>query len=121
MRRFILFVGLAVTLAIPGYAEQLKLNVAHAHQLLDPVTSTPAVSVQLTQESAEDFAIFTGANVQKRIDVAVDGEVMLSPFIQTPLTGGRMQLSGFETAEQAAAFAKNLRLGDVDLTVSTDE
>ena len=118
MFRVIATLVIAITLLSPAYAERLGLVVADAQQVVDPLSAMPIVNIRLSADSARDFAKFTTENVQTTIDVLIDDQVVLSPFIQAPLTGGVMQVSGIDSAAQASAIAKKLRLGDAHLSVS---
>jgi len=118
MVRVIATLVLAIVLSSPSYAQQLGLVVADAQQALDPLSAMPVVTIRLSAESARDFAEFTTENVHTTIDVLIDDQVVVSPFIQTPLTGGFMQVSGIDSEAQASTIAKKLRLGDAHLSVS---
>lgn len=121
MFRIIVTLVLATSLLSPAYAERLRLVVADAQQAVDPISALPVVSIRLNADSARDFAMFTTVNVQTTVDFLIDDEVVLSPFIQTPLTGGLLQVRGFDTAAEASAMAKKLRSGDAHLSVSPEE
>ncbi len=60
---------------------------------------------------ARRFADVTNANVGRRFAIVLDDKVISAPVIQTPITGGRGQISGNFTAQSANDLAVLLRAG----------
>ncbi|MBC7799657.1 MAG: protein translocase subunit SecD [Gemmatimonadaceae bacterium] len=60
---------------------------------------------------ARRFADVTNANVGRRFAIVLDDRVISAPVIQTPITGGRGQISGSFTARTAQDLAVLLRAG----------
>lgn len=60
---------------------------------------------------ARRFADVTQANVGKRFAIVLDDKVISAPVIQTPITGGRGQISGSFNAQSANDLAVLLRAG----------
>ena len=60
---------------------------------------------------ARRFADITAANVGKRFAVVLDDKIITAPVIQTPITGGRGQISGNFNAQSASDLAVLLRAG----------
>ena len=60
---------------------------------------------------ARRFADVTNANVGKRFAIVLDDKVISAPVIQTPITGGRGQISGSFNARSAQDLAVLLRAG----------
>ncbi|SFB45519.1 hypothetical protein SAMN03159496_03857 [Rhizobium sp. NFR07] len=112
---------LLLLLASASKAETLHLEAEHARAALG-YDGRHVVHVQLTPASAEQFARFTFNNVKKTVIIRLDGRVMASPVIQTPLSGGTMQLgTSLElNAPQATAIAEQI-LGDGNLTIEDAE
>jgi protein-export membrane protein SecD len=60
---------------------------------------------------ARRFADVTTQNVGKRFAIVLDGKVISAPVIQTPITGGRGQISGNFSAQSANDLSVLLRAG----------
>lgn len=60
---------------------------------------------------ARRFADVTNANVGRRFAIVLDDKVISAPVIQTPITGGRGQISGSFNARSAQDLAVLLRAG----------
>jgi preprotein translocase subunit SecD len=103
---------LLLLLAPASEAEALFLEAEHAREVRD-YNGQHVVHVQLTRASTEQFARFTVNSPKKTVIIRLDGRVLASPFIQTPLHGGTLQLgSGLELdAPQARAIAEQIREG----------
>jgi preprotein translocase subunit SecD len=57
------------------------------------------------------FGDATRANVRRALAIILDGQVQSAPVIQEPITGGRGQISGRFTVEEAQDLANVLRNG----------
>ncbi len=60
---------------------------------------------------ARRFADVTNANVGRRFAIVLDDKVISAPVIQTPITGGRGQISGSFNARSAQDLSVLLRAG----------
>src|SRR5262249_42239574 len=91
----------------------IELGVANARADYD------GVWVNLSPKSAKDFAAFTQKHVNEVVDILVDGQVVFSPKIMTPILGGGIQLIGQERMEFERSWTMALRLksGDARLAV----
>ena len=65
----------------------------HASIVLDSA-GQKAMQLELTPQSRDDFAAFTGRHVGETIDLSVDGEVLMSPRLMEPIAGGMIMVSG---------------------------
>ena len=77
----------------------------------DSQTGQWVVNFTFNSIGARRFADVTRANVHHRFAVVLDGKVITAPVIQTPITGGRGQISGSFTAASANDLAVLLRAG----------
>ena len=66
------------------------------------------IDVTFTEAGGKRFAEITGANVGKQIAIVVDGKVLSAPMLRSAIPGGRAQITGRFTAEEAEAIAKAL-------------
>lgn len=71
----------------------------------------PIVSLTMTNEGASDFAEVTGAHVGDRLAIVLDEVVRMAPNIRQRITGGRAQIEGFDSVEEARDIAIVLRAG----------
>ena len=68
----------------------------------------PMISFEFNQDGATRFGRLTTENVGRRLAIVLDGELYSAPNINEPITGGRGQISGQFTAEQAIELANVL-------------
>ncbi|MFA6917991.1 MAG: protein translocase subunit SecF [Candidatus Gracilibacteria bacterium] len=73
----------------------------------------PYVSIQFNEEGAKLFEEITGRNVDKRIAIFVGGEFISSPRVNEKIAGGKAQISGQFTNEEATKLAQNLNTGAI--------
>ena len=87
------------------------------------LSNDPMVSVKFNAEGAKLFAEITRDNTGKQLGIFLDGQLISSPVINEPITGGKAVISGKFTAEEAQTLAKNLSFGalPVPITLSSTE
>jgi preprotein translocase subunit SecD len=73
--------------------------------------SEPLVSVTFDSKGAEEFGRITTANVGKFMAIVLDGTVYSAPRINEPIRGGRAQITGSFTTNEANDLAIVLRAG----------
>jgi SecD/SecF fusion protein len=71
----------------------------------------PYVSLDLTSRGGKVFGEVTGKNVNKRFAIILDDIVKSAPVIRERILGGRAQISGSFTYEEASDLAIVLRVG----------
>jgi preprotein translocase subunit SecD len=71
----------------------------------------PTVDFVLDSQGARLFGDATTANVGKNLAIVLDSHVQSAPVIREPITGGRGQISGRFTFEEAQDLANVLRNG----------
>ena len=69
------------------------------------------VSMEFTDVGAKLFEQITGANVKKRLAIILDNNVYSAPEIRERIAGGRAQITGRFTTEEAKDLAVVLRSG----------
>ena len=77
----------------------------------------PAVSMNFNNRGGRAFALVTEENVGKRLAIVLDDNVYSAPVIQEKITGGRAQISGRFTVEEATDLAIVLRAGSLPAPV----
>jgi preprotein translocase subunit SecD len=75
------------------------------------------VSMEFTDVGAKLFEQITGANVKKRLAIILDKNVYSAPVIQERIAGGRAQITGRFTPEEANDLALVLRSGSLPAPV----
>jgi preprotein translocase subunit SecD len=71
----------------------------------------PYVSVTFDARGAREFDRITGENVKKRMAIVLDNTVYSAPVIQERISGGRAQITGTFSMEEANNLAIVLRAG----------
>jgi len=77
----------------------------------------PYVSVDFNRRGGAEFARITGENVKRRMAIILDGVVRSAPVIQERIGGGKAQITGSYTADEAHDLAIVLRAGALPATV----
>ncbi|WP_373705198.1 protein translocase subunit SecDF [Porphyromonas loveana] len=83
--------------------------------------SEPIVSMTMNEEGARKWARITKDNVGRAIAIVLDGVVYSAPNVNDEITGGRSQISGSFTVEEAGDLANVLNSGRMDATVSIEQ
>lgn len=78
----------------------------------DAAGRKPHVSLTFNKRGADIFERLTGANVQKRMAIVLDGIVDSAPVIQAKIPGGKAQITmgGVKTFDEVQREAENLSL-----------
>jgi len=88
---------------------------------LDPNTSSPIVNMEMNSEGAVEWARITGANINKRIAIILDGKVFSAPVVRNKITGGRSQIEGMENLDEAKLLEIVLKAGALPAPVDIIE
>ncbi len=81
----------------------------------------PAVSIRFDSAGSNTFARVTGANVNKRFAMVLDGQVLSAPTINEAILGGQAQISGSFTVQTANELAIALRSGSLPVKLDVVE
>jgi len=73
--------------------------------------SEPYVSLTFDARGARLFERITGANIEKRLAIVLDNNVYSAPVIRDRIPGGRAQITGSFTMDEARDLAIVLRAG----------
>jgi preprotein translocase subunit SecD len=85
--------------------------ISDAGVAIDTQFNQPYVSLTFDSRGARLFDQITAENVKKRMAIVLDGTVYSAPVIQERISGGRAQISGAFTMEEATDLAIALRAG----------
>src|SRR5690349_20475927 len=69
------------------------------------------VSITFDSKGGQEFERITGENVKKRMAVVLDNTIYSAPVIQERISGGRAQITGTFTTQEANDLAIVLRAG----------
>lgn len=85
--------------------------IVDAQANIDPMTSSPVVTMQMNAEGSREWARITGSNVGKRCAIVMDGQAYSAPTIQNKIAGGNSQISGIPNLEEAKLLEIVLKAG----------
>ncbi|MBX3302567.1 MAG: protein translocase subunit SecD [Nitrospira sp.] len=71
----------------------------------------PYVSIEFDSKGGQEFERITGENVKKRMAVVLDNIIYSAPVIQERISGGRAQITGTFSTQEANDLAIVLRAG----------
>jgi len=83
----------------------------------DQTTYQPLVSLQFNEEGAKIFEEITSRNVGKLLAIYVDGLPISAPVVQEKISGGKAQISGKFTVDEAKALSRNLNAGALPVPI----
>jgi len=78
---------------------------------IDSQYNEPYVSLSFNARGARLFERITGDNIEKRLAIVLDNHVYSAPVIRDKISGGRAQISGRFTDDEARDLAIVLRAG----------
>ena len=87
----------------------------------NPQTGQNVVNLEFSNEGAQKFADLTTRNVGRTIAILLDGEVLTAPNVREPILGGRAEITGQKTLEEAQNLAVVLRSGALPVKVEIIE
>jgi len=70
----------------------------------------PIIDITFTKSGAEQFAKVTQENLHKRLAIIIDGHLTSAPMIQMPIKGGKAQISGSFSKEEATDLANRINV-----------
>lgn len=73
------------------------------------------VELTLTDEGAVKFADITSANIGNQLPIVYDGETISNPTVEGAITGGKAQITGMSTYQEAEELASAIRIGSLSL------
>jgi preprotein translocase subunit SecD len=85
--------------------------ITDARVQIDSRYNEPYVSLSFDARGARLFEQITGENIKKRLAIVLDNKVYSAPVIQDRISGGRAQITGRFTTDEARDLAIVLRAG----------
>ncbi len=86
-------------------------SIVNAEVRIDSQYNEPYVSIEFDKGGSNLFGKITKENVKKRLAIVLDSNVYSAPVIQEEISGGRAQITGRFTTEEAHDLAIVLRAG----------
>lgn len=83
----------------------------------DQQTYQPLILLQFNDEGAKLFAELTKKNVGKPLAIYIDQNLISAPMVQEEISGGKAQITGKFTAEEARTLARNLNAGALPVPI----
>jgi protein-export membrane protein SecD len=83
----------------------------------EQTTNKPLVNLQFNDEGAKLFEDLTTKNVGKPLAIYIDNNPISTPTVQEAIKGGRAQISGDFTLQQAQELARNLNAGALPVPI----
>ena len=77
----------------------------------------PIISLQFNEEGAEIFEELTARNLQKPLAIYLDGQLLQAPIVQGVIVGGRAQITGQFTLEEARQVVRDLNAGALPVSI----
>jgi SecD/SecF fusion protein len=85
--------------------------VVSARQDFEPNSVSPMISISMSPEGASEWRRMTRFNIGRSIAIVMDGELLTYPTVQQEIVGGRSQITGNFTVEEAKILALNIQSG----------
>jgi len=89
-----------------------------AEIIFDKNTNKPMVSLQFNDEGAKIFEELTTRNVGKPLAIYIDQQMISAPTVQEAISGGRAQITGNFTIDEAKKLARNLNAGALPVNIN---
>jgi len=90
----------------------------NAAVVFSQVTSLPQISLEFNEEGAKLFEELTAKNVGKSLAIYLDGTPISAPVVQEKISGGKAQITGKFTLQEAKDLARNLNAGALPVPIS---
>jgi preprotein translocase subunit SecD len=118
MNRVLAGLLIATVMATPVLAQHtIVLDVRSASVAPDDMTGQPALKISLSPDGAKAFGDFTGEHVGETIDILVDGAVVTSPRLMTPIHSDWIIVTGPFSGTELDAMADAINRGRSAVTV----
>ena len=99
------------TLLTGKYLEKAELS-------FDKTTYQPLVLLEFNGEGAKIFGDLTSKNIGKPLAIYIDGLPISIPIVQEEISGGKAQITGRFTIQEAKELARNLNAGALPVPVN---
>jgi len=83
----------------------------------DQTTLEPQVHLEFNSEGAKIFKELTERNIDKRLAIYIDNVLISAPVVREVISGGKAQITGNFTVEEAKELARNLNAGALPVPI----
>jgi preprotein translocase subunit SecD len=83
----------------------------------DGQTGRPQIGMVFSSEGGELFAKITKENIGKQLAILLDGVVITAPTIQGEILGGKAQITGQYSVQEANQLARSLKYGALPVSI----
>lgn len=83
----------------------------------DQTTNQPNVGIEFNDEGSKIFAQLTKKNKGKRIGIYLDGAPISAPVVNEEITGGKAQITGNFTAQEAKELVGRMNAGALPVPI----
>ena len=107
--------------AIDPYFESTQLTgryLKKSQLSFDQTTGSPHVSLEFTDEGGKIFAELTKNNIGKVLAIYLDGAPISIPRVQEEISGGRAQITGDFTLQEAKELAQRMNAGALPVPIN---
>ncbi|MEX0601831.1 MAG: protein translocase subunit SecD, partial [Bacteroidota bacterium] len=95
--------------------------ITDARASVDPEDNRPIVNMEMNSEGSREWARITGANIDKRVAIALDQSIFSAPVIQQKIVGGRSRITGLDSPNEARLLEIVLKAGALPAPVAIIE
>ena len=110
--------------ALLGVRQEIELTgdvITDARVDFEQMTNQPEVTMTMDSEGSRTWARLTGANVGNNVAIVLDGVVYSYPTVQQRITGGRSNITGLASREEASDIVTVLKSGALPAPVEIVE
>lgn len=93
------------------YLERAELS-------FDSITQESLVQLQFNQEGAKLFEELTKKNVGRPLAIFLDGQLLSAPIVQEPIAGGKAQITGQFSIQEAKQIVRDLNAGALPVPIT---
>ncbi len=80
-------------------------------------TQKPIILLQFNDEGSKIFEELTADNIGKRLAIYIDGVLLSAPVVQEKIEGGKAQITGDFTIQEAKELVRNLNAGALPVPI----
>ena len=83
----------------------------------DETVYSPLILIEFDNEGSKMFEALTERNIGKSLAIYIDGMLISAPVVQDKISGGKAQITGKFTVEEARTLARNLNAGALPVPI----
>ena len=89
-----------------------------AQVAFDSTTGRPQIAIEFNDDGEKLFADITKRNLQKPVGIFLDGVLLSQPTVQQEITGGKAQITGRFTLQEAKDLVRYLNAGALPVPIT---